>query len=471
MKKVISTASILVVIILMALVSCTPQQVPAVDVSATPTVVKTAAITATTATPIPAEPDIEVDLSKLEGLQIRFMHPWTGETLELLHRMVDQFNQTNEWGIHVIMSAPGSAAQVTAKINEELSNNIASNVLVAPVSQLLALDEKHGLVVDLSPYAGSASFAMDSSLVDDFNPTFWDEGQLGEKLYGIPAQKSALLMVFNNSWGKALGFNGAPVSVEAFRQQVCAANALFRKDEDTANDGLGGWVINSDSASVYNWLLAFGADPFSAGDFAFSTPAAQEAFTYLYDLKANACAFVNRSSTDAECFALREALVYSLWLQDLDRQVEAMTRAASEDAWTLMPYPMMDAETLLTNGSFYSVLHQDEASDLAAWLFIRWLSQPEQQARLLVTQGTLPLGRAVMAQMGDYASAHPYWQQTVGTFTRFITPPADADWQVVAPLLEDAAWQLWISGINAEGIPDVLAQMDDLALELSERYP
>lgn len=441
------------------------------ELTATPTNGKLNIPVISTTTPTPPAIENDVDLARLKELQIHFLHPWTGDTLDLLFQMVDQFNQTNEWGIHVIMTAPGSAARVTEKINEELANNIPSNVLVAPVSQLLAIEEKHKLVVDLLPYAVSTSLGMDVKLVEDFNPVFWGEAFVDEKLLGIPAQRSALLMAYNTSWGEELGFKTAPRTTAEFSEQVCAANASFRKDEDTANDGLGGWIIHMDAASIYNWLLTFDADPFNNGEFNFSNSATQEAFTYLYDLKANACAWVNRASTDAERFSKRDALVYSLWMQDLDRQVKVMNRAGSEDEWLLTAYPGLGEGKLLTYGLSYAVLHQDAESDLAAWLFIRWLSQPAQQARLLATTGTLPLGDAVMEQMGDYGAEHPYWQQTVSTFTQYTTPPVSADWQVIAPLLEDAAWQLWMGVTTPKEIPAILSQMDDLGVELSERYP
>ncbi len=470
MIKVLS-AILMVIVFITGFAACVPQPTAVMEVTSSPTAMATTITASSTATPKPADSDLDVDIAKLEGLQIKFIHPWTGETLDLLHQMVDQFNQTNEWGIHVIMTAPGSAAMVTSRITEELANNIASNVLVAPVSQLLAIDEEHELVVDLSLYTASASYGMEASLMEDFNPIFWGEGLVNEKLVGIPAQRSALLMAYNSSWGKELGFNEVPGSIEEFREQVCAANASFRKDEDATNDGFGGWIINMDSASVHNWLLAFGADPLNDGEYSFSTPAAQKAFSYLYDLKVEACAWTNRSSTDAERFVQREALVYSLWMQDLGRQVDAMTRTDSKDQWLVMAHPGMEDGMLLTQGSSFAVLHQDAERDLAAWLFIRWLSQPAQQSRLLATQGTLPLSAAALAQMGDYGVEHPFWQQTVTKFTQYTTPPVDADWQVIAPVLEDAAWQLWMGGVSAEGLPDVLAQMDELVVELSERYP
>lgn len=99
------------------------------------------------------------------------------------------------------------------------------------------------------------------------------------------------------------------------------------------------------------------------------------------------------------------------------------------------------------------------------------MSEPVQQARLLKVSGTLPLGQQVMSQMADYAQANPQWKQAVETLKDPVIQPKTADWTVIAPVLEDAGWQIFNSETKLEQIPAVIEQMDDLVKELSERYP
>ncbi len=462
---------VVILLLMIGLSACAPQTVEQVESTPSPVAAATAKPGKTTPQATPETNEFNVDTSKLEGIQIYFLHPWTGETLELLTTMVDQFNQTNEWGIHVIMTAPGSASQVTSRIREEIANNTQSSVVAAPVSQLLAIEEQHELVVDLNMFLESTAYGFEKSLIEDFNTVYWDEGLVNGKRFGIPAQRSALLMAYNSSWGNELGFTTAPQTMEEFSEQACAANASFRKDEDPSDDGFGGWIINTQAATVYNWLLAFNADPFTNGNYDFSTPAAQDAFAYVHGLKLKNCAWASRNPLEADRFANREALLYTMWLQDLGRQNAAMARIGSEDKWTVTAFPGMEEGTVLTSGSSFAVLHQGAEKDLAAWLFIRWLSQPAQQAKLLTTMGTLPLGKSVLDQISAYSGQNALWQETVSKFNDFTVMPVDADWQVIAPVLEDAGWQAWMTEITAEKIPEVLEQMDDLAQELSERHP
>lgn len=458
---------LLIIVLAVGLVSCAASPTPTSPLETPVSIKETATPEKLEATATPVVEDFGVEIANLKGLQIHFLHPWTGETYDLLFQLVDQFNQTNEWGIHVIMNAPGSAAQVTRRLREEIVNDIPSSVAVASISELLAISEEKELVVDLAPYIASAAYGMDENLVKDFYPLYWNENHVNGKQYGIPAQRSALLLAYNSTWANELGFTAAPRTTEEFSAQMCAANASFRKDEDPSDDGLGGWIVNNDPVSMYNWLLAFEAAPYNDGSFVFDTPSAEKAFTFLHTLRANACAWMGSATPDADYFARRQALAYSLWMQDLGRQSAAMTRNESGDQWMVMAYPGMAGGALLTGGSSFAVLHQSAEKDLAAWLFVRWLSQPAQQARLLAAMGTLPLGDQVMGNMQAFGEDHPYWLAVVDQFDQFMALPADADWQIVAPVLEDAAWQLWVGGIGEGGVAPVLKQMDALITELS----
>ncbi len=84
----------------------------------------------------------------------------------------------------------------------------------------------------------------------------------------------------------------------------------------------------------------------------------------------------------------------TIWMQDIPRLAETMKQLNPKDAssWTLLPFPSVGKPTVFVSGSSYGILQHNPEEDLASWLFIRWLSQPEQQIRLLRVFRTLPLG-------------------------------------------------------------------------------
>ncbi len=459
------------IVIFVSLSGCDKEIRPQQGSTATPSPIETDTAVSTLTIPTPTEQTHGVDLGDLEGLQIHFMHPWAGSTQAVLFEMVDQFNQFNEWGIHVIMNPAGSASQLEQKVWQGIQNQDAPNVIVAPGDLLLAIDEEKDLVVDLNQYVNSGNLGMSAEAINDFDQRFWTEDLVSGKRYGIPAQRTAAVLIYNLTWAQELGFSSLPTTPTEFKEQVCAANQSKRKDGDPTDDGIGGMLISHESASLLSWMQGFDARIHESGVFSFNSPESQAAFQFLLELKNDSCAWSGKTPQPYEYFASRKTLVYSGEMQDLLMQFAANQRLGSKDEWAAIPYPSTEKQTVMTTGSSYGILASSPEHDLAAWLFIRWLSEPAQQARLLQTFITLPLGEEVLPSIKLSSAVPPIWWGFVeGQYDYASLPPA-ADWAVIKPVLEDAAWQLFKTEIKPEQVSAILKQVDELVIELSERYP
>jgi multiple sugar transport system substrate-binding protein len=458
------------IVVLLSAAACSPQVVTPTSAVVTATQPPVVATKITTLQPTPVVNEFDVDPADLDGLQISFIHPWTGGVLDEMFLLVDEFNQTNQWGVHVIMTAPGSAALVTSKTREGIVNDQAPNVLAAPPDFILAVDANDDLVVDLNPYIDSTTYGISEEEIADFSALFWDDLSVRGKRIAIPAQESTLLLAYNKTWANELGFPRPPVNADEFRAQMCAANASFLKDADTTNDGLGGWLINTDPIAMFSWFKAFGAKIQSANGYTFSGEAGEEVFNYLLSLRNDSCAWVGRSEQDETYFTNRQALAVGVWMQDLPVLAGALERAGSDDEWTVIPFPGSEKQVLTNDGISLAVLHDDPAEDLAAWLFIRWLSEPSQQFRLLKQLGTIPLtSKSEQALLRE--TVMPQWKDALNFRNVLVTQPVDSNWMNISMVLEDAGWQLLKAGITADQIPLLLQDMDDLATELVEINP
>ena len=415
-------------------------------------------------------PEISVDTSKLDKLQIRVLHPWTEDTGLQFTRLVDQFNQTNQWGIFVIELAPGSAGLVQEKYRELLLDNLAPDVLVMSPAQLLHSDAVYGNILDLNPYVVSTKFGLSTAEQEDFLPVFWNESLVQGKRFGIPAQRTTEMLFYNVTWAKELGFTNPPKTWGAFREQTCAANASKRKDADPGDDGIGGWLINTNALTTLSWLRIFGSDPIQETSSRFLSVESEEAFSALLKLSTDSCAWLSRQPQPYDYFTKRQALVYSGSMQDLRKQTHNNTRLESKDEWIVLSYPPGNGEPfVLTEGIDYGITTSTDERQLAAWLFVRWLSAPNQQAWLLRSSGTLPLGEAVLPLVSDLEEDYPVWGKAVALTDYAVTLPASKDLDTIKTVVEDGGWQLYKTGLKSDAIQTLLSQIDMTILELAAR--
>jgi multiple sugar transport system substrate-binding protein len=458
---------VLGLVLTIALSACNPETAkPQGTVTATPKVNKTPSATAIpTATKMP---EISLDPKNLSGVQITYLHPWSGETGRIMDLLVDEFNQSNEWGINVLIQEPGSSGLAIQQIRASESGVI--NIAALPMDEWLYQDQNQNSVVDLNPYAASHAVGFTQDERADFQPVFWNENLADGKLYGIPAEESAAVLFYNTTWANELGFTSAPKTSEAFRLQTCAANATFRKDFDRQNDGLGGWIVSSDADTLLSWLNTFGAVDLSATGQKFNTSIVKKGFEYLFNLQAASCAWSGRSPEPYDYFASRQALSYSGTTQDILPQAAAFTRSGVEDEWQVIAYPGVDS-TVLSRGLAYGVLTSDAQKELASWLFIRWLSQPQNQARLLQTTGSLPLGTRSLEYMKSFEGSFPQWKNALEIVPEVKTIPSDANTAIMRMVLGDAGTYLFKPEFTADGISDLLYQLDSTIKELSDRKP
>ncbi len=227
--------------------------------------------------------------------------------------------------------------------------------MAALPEQTLAWDAT-GAVVDLNPYLGDPQWALAADASADFPSIFWAQDNVNGKQLGLPAQRSARFIFYNQTWAHELGFNSPPASAEDFRQQACAANASFRRDADPTNDGYGGWIVDTDWQTTYSWLLAFGGGVADGSAYAFRTDPNLAALQFVKGLFDSHCAWLSTEPTPFDSFARRSALFVSADLAELPAEMESMARLKNSDEWTVIPFPGSQASVVVAYGPSYSVL-------------------------------------------------------------------------------------------------------------------
>jgi multiple sugar transport system substrate-binding protein len=445
------------------LAACQPSSTPGPTPSASPS----SPVTQTPAAAPTAHSTLAVDQSALKGVTIQVWYPWFGAEASLFESQVTDFNSSNSWGITVQVASQGNYAALYDNLSAALETPAQPDLVVALPEQALAW-EARGDVVDLTPYVQDTRYGFSQAEIDDIPSVFWGQDQVGGRRLGVPAQRSARFLFYNQTWAEELGFASPPRNAEEFLKQACAANQVMRSDAVKDNDAKGGWLVDTDPMTALSWMLAFGGSVVEAQSYRFLTPDNIATFKFLKTMYDENCSWATFNPTPYDQFATRQALFATGSLEDLVDQSRAFTDAANQDQWTVLTFPGPNQSGLVIYGSSFVVLKSTDVRQLAAWLFARWMLSPENQARWVLSTGLFPLRTSSMASLQDYRQEHPQWAAAVELIPQGRLQPKLASWRIVRVMLGDGFDHIFRVDMPSGQIAVVLAEMDRTVTDISK---
>ena len=444
------------------LCSCLPAG-PAISGKPTATMPPTTAGPSPTATST-AHPAIQVTPAALQGVTLQVWQAFSGPAGQLFSQGVAEFNSTNSWGLNVVSSGYGDYTSLAEAVSGTFGSTQVPDLVVALPEQTSGWSTA-GRVVDLTPFLSDPTWGLGSAALQDIPAVFWSE-PAGTPHFGIPAERSEHFLFYNETWAHELGFTSPPQTAAEFQQQACAANASFLLDSDPSNDGYGGWVVDSSWQTIYSWLLAFGGGVVTDGGYRFDTPQNLAALEFLKGLYDDHCAWISTADTPLNAFAGRLALFISGDLAEVPLVSQAMSAANNHDDWTVLPFPGEQREAVASYGPDYTVLTTTPVHELAAWVFIRWLLSPQEQARWVETTGLLPLRSSSIPLLQSYPTSSEQWLAAVNEQSSAQTVPSLASWDSLRYVLADGTNTIFQTNTPQGQISFVLDEMDTMAQEL-----
>jgi ABC-type glycerol-3-phosphate transport system substrate-binding protein len=238
---ILRNARIALLSVLFIFSACTPSAAPASS-TRTPHPNATPSGNSSVAnTPIPAESNIRVAKEALRGVQVNVWHPWFGAEASLFESQVSKFNAENEWGIVVSGESKGNYSELFLQTDESLEEATYPQIAIAFPEHALKWQDH---VVDLKPYVSDPVYGWSPFDISDFPTVIWNQDEVDGKRFGVPAQRTARFLLYNQSWARELGFDSPPATSAEFEKQICAAHRALGSDEDPNNDALGGWLID-----------------------------------------------------------------------------------------------------------------------------------------------------------------------------------------------------------------------------------
>ncbi len=421
----------------------------------------------------PAEPVEEsteetVVEQPLAGTVVEFWHVYSDAPGEGLQTLVDEFNATNEYGITVEALNQGNYGDVEDKFNAGIQSGDLPDVVMAYTNSLAdwySVDS----ILDLNPYVDDAMYGLTADQLDDLYPHLKGAGSTPDGAWiAYPMTQSANVLVYNFTWAEELGFANPPANSAELKELVCAAAAEnAAKGGDFA--GTGGLVYYPNTTNWLHFLYAFGGDELNdAGDaYDFTSQAAVDASMYILDLKKEGCVWQTESYPNPEQ-AMRKAIITMSSTAGAPYYSAAFEDAGNTtDEWGWIAAPGPDG-TMAVDAfqQMLGIVPSTEDEQMASWLFVKWLTSPEIQARWVQISGYYGTQYTTEELLADYATENPVWASGVALAAIGPSEPQTFPaWSSVRRSIGDAAAELWNATDQAQ-VEAILATLTETANDL-----
>lgn len=420
-------------------------------------------------TPVPAVSSLKVDKEALRGVPVTVWHPWFGTEASLFESQVAKFNTENEWGVVVHAESKSNYAELFAQTNASIEEKKNPNIVIAFPEHAFGWGDQ---VVDLNTYVNDPLYGFTANDVLDFPPVIWDQDNVDGKRFGVPAQRTARFILYNQTWARELGFDSSPATSADFETQACAAHKALAADDDPNNNALGGWLVDTNPMTPLSWMYAFGGGAQEEQSYRFLTPANIDAFRFVKVLQQKGCAWVPSADLSVyDRFAARQALFATASLEEFSDQSRSFFSSGNKDEWTVLKFPGEESSAFVIYGSSFIMFQSDDATQLASWLFMRWMLSADRQAEWVKSTGLLPLRTSTLDLLADYGKDHPQWAAAVKLLPEGKLPPQLGSWHIVRIMVGDAFSDMFDTirhpNLTDGQIPLILKQMDETVTDLS----
>ena len=131
-------------------------------------------------------------------------------------------------------------------------------------------------------------------------------------------------------------------------------------------------------------------------------------------------------------------------------------------------YPAKDGKPeLIIHGDSMGILESNPAQEFASWLFVRWLSMPEQQIQIAQANPGLPVSQSILDHVSANRSAQ--WKQVVAFLDTAKSAPRTAEWRVARFVLQDATYQIFLANITPDQYPQIIGLLDTIISDLRDQ--
>ncbi len=395
------------------------------------------------------------------GQTIVWWHQHSGSREEKLAVIVEDFNANNECGIVLDAQNQGGYNDIRDKVNASTASGEQPASLLVGYQNDQAFYQLNGVLADFDTFIDDPTWGLSADEKADYFASFVEQGVHpvfdGQRL-GFPPNRSMEVLYYNLTWLEELGFDGPPTTPEEFEAMSCAA-------AEANGDGTGGYILRDDASATASWTFARGGNVLNEDNtgYVYNSQATIDSLTMLKRMLDNGCAYFFTEGYPNPEFAARRAVFTTGSSSGLPFYANDMVTIAEEqgrdmDVWGVTAIPhttenpvqnIYGADVMITAGA--------PEQELAAWLFIKWFTSPEVQARWVEASNYFPTRAGTEAHLSGYVDENPQYGEALALLGYGAYEPQLISYQAVRDAAETAFNEI-MQGADIQATLDALTE-------------
>ena len=398
------------------------------------------------------------------GATITYWYQHAKDKDTAMKALIAEFNATNAWKITVQGEYAGGYNDIYNKMVAAIAAGNPPDLVVAYQNQSAGYQVSDALT-DLEPYVQDAKWGLGKDY-EDFLPGFIRQDvnkQFGGQRLGFPPNRSIEVLYYNATWLKALGATVPPATWYDFE-------ALCKKATDTAKGTYGYSLDPFDASHLFAFVISYGGDialPNGKG-YQFNTPQMKAVLSIMKRLYDAGYAKKNAKQYDYQNeFGNSQALFSISSTSGISYYDAVVKKSTVPFDWSVAAVPQSTATkkpALDLYGASVSVPKTTPEKQLAAWLFIKWFSEPKQQAKWAEISGYFPVRKSATPLLADYLGRNKIyadaWTLLNSADLRSEPPYAGYD------LVRDKAVAAYNAILDGKNMTTALTELDQQAAKI-----
>ena len=411
---------------------------------------------------------VDVDRVDPSAQTVRFWYQHTRRREDELLQMIDQFNRLNPHGIEVIGEYAGNYGDIYNKMLVALQGGVSPSLVVAYQNQALAYHQANG-IVDLMPYIESKKWGLSPQERDDLVASFMAQDNVDGIQIGFPPNRSLETLYYNLDWLSELGYDGPPKTWDAFAE-MCRKASIHPFSKAANKEGCLGFYMDADASRLASMVFSRGGRLVNADRTAYTlnTPTVRAALDLIAGLAAEgAVRLLGEDFGDQTAFVVGEVLFALRSTSGLPNFRQGIEEAGTGFEWSIAPLPHGDGPPVVNvYGASVSICRTTPAQQLATWLFLRWFTEPEQQARWVRASNYFPARVSAAAGLRDYFEENKNYEKAYLLLEYGRSEPALTGYQQVRRLIADAIVEV----VDGGRVDQILERLEKRANETLVEY-